>query len=225
MTIPGKNPDAAAERIAGDLRHLSAEQRTERGLGEDRGDRGVAKPLTTSDGPMSGRCRRHGLRNPGSSIKKWQRLAGRGKNGSKNQKKAYRKQYEGKSETSRPIKRATNSLPTMPSLCMSSRTCAWAPWPNAGRSKKTPRVGFFPIAPKPGLIVPSCRRLGGASCPVYQLLSGGPPIKAHQATGIFRKLGPERPEVTTGANAPGAGIAGAENDGLDPGDPRKHSKG
>ena len=47
VTIPGKDADAATERVAEDLRPLSAEQLAERTLG---GDRGVEKPLMTSDG-------------------------------------------------------------------------------------------------------------------------------------------------------------------------------
>ena len=98
VTMPEKTVDAATERIAEDLRHLSVEQLTERTLG---GDRGVAKPLTTSDGQVFdlkpiqktriGKTRHH--------CKQWQRRAAKRKKGSKNQKKAYRKvaryqQYE-----------------------------------------------------------------------------------------------------------------------------------
>ncbi len=98
VTMPEKTVDAATERIAEDLRHLSVEQLTERTLG---GDRGVAKPLTTSDGQVFdlkpiqktriGKTRHH--------CKQWQRRAAKRKKGSKNQKKASRKvaryqQYE-----------------------------------------------------------------------------------------------------------------------------------
>ena len=98
VAMPEKTVDAATERIAEDLRHLSVEQLTERTLG---GDRGVAKPLTTSDGQVFdlkpiqktriGKARHH--------RKQWQRMAARRKKGSQNQKKAYRKvaryqQYE-----------------------------------------------------------------------------------------------------------------------------------
>ena len=49
VTIPGPPSDAATERIAADDRPLSAAQLAARTLG---GDRGVAKPLTTSDGQV-----------------------------------------------------------------------------------------------------------------------------------------------------------------------------
>ena len=49
VTLPGKDADVATERIAEDLRHLSADPRAERTLG---GDRGVAKSLTTSEGQV-----------------------------------------------------------------------------------------------------------------------------------------------------------------------------
>jgi putative transposase len=47
VTLLGKDVDVATERIAEDLRHLSADPLAERALG---GDRGVAQPLVTSDG-------------------------------------------------------------------------------------------------------------------------------------------------------------------------------
>ena len=47
VVLPGNTPDAAVEQIVEDLRHLSPDQLAERTLG---GDRGVAKPLMTSDG-------------------------------------------------------------------------------------------------------------------------------------------------------------------------------
>ncbi len=61
-------------------------------------------------------------------------------------------------------------------------------------------------------------------CFMLKLLSGDPLTKAQQATGIFRKLGPERPEVTpggnrcktSGAHGLGAGIAEPGNDGEAP---------
>ncbi len=78
VAMPEKTVDAATERIAEDLRHLSVEQLTERTLG---GDRGVAKPLTTSDGQVFdlkpiqktriGKARHH--------RKQWQRMAARRK--------------------------------------------------------------------------------------------------------------------------------------------------
>ncbi|MCL4319162.1 MAG: transposase [Firmicutes bacterium] len=98
VTMPGKTVDAATEQIAEDLRHLSGEQLAERTLG---GDRGVAKPLMTSDGQTfdlqpvhKTRIQKH--RKQG---KTWQRKASRRKKSSKNQRKAYQKvahyqQYE-----------------------------------------------------------------------------------------------------------------------------------
>ncbi|SMC02056.1 Transposase [Sulfobacillus thermosulfidooxidans DSM 9293] len=90
VAIPGNGADVATERIADDLRHLSAEQLTERTLG---GDRGVAKPLMTSDGHIfdlqpvqKARIAKHRRQR-----QKWQRRAARRKKGSKNQQKAYRK--------------------------------------------------------------------------------------------------------------------------------------
>ncbi len=96
--IPGRDADRATEQIAEDLRHLSVDQLAERALG---GDRGVAKPLVTSDGQVFnlqpalksriGKSRRQ--------RKKWQRRASRRKKGSRNRHKANRKasryqQYE-----------------------------------------------------------------------------------------------------------------------------------
>jgi len=98
VTLPGQDSNAAIERIAEDLRHLSAEQLTEHTLG---GDRGVDKPLMTSEGTtydllpvQKKRIKKHRRRK-----KQWQRKAARRKKGSKNQQKAYRKvahyqQYE-----------------------------------------------------------------------------------------------------------------------------------
>jgi putative transposase len=98
VTLPGHAADPALEPMAEDLRHRSAEQLAERTLG---GDRGVAKPLTTSDGnildvkPVE-KARNHKAR---KQQKTWRRRASRRKKGSQNQKKAYRKvaryqQYE-----------------------------------------------------------------------------------------------------------------------------------
>ena len=49
--MPERAADAATEQIDEDLRHLSPDQLAERALG---GDRGVAKPLSTSDGQTLG---------------------------------------------------------------------------------------------------------------------------------------------------------------------------
>ncbi len=89
VAMPEKTVDAATERIAEDLRHLSMEQLAERTLG---GDRGVAKPLATSDGQVYDlqpvhKARIHQHR---KAAKRWQRKASRRKKGAKNQKKAYR---------------------------------------------------------------------------------------------------------------------------------------
>ena len=95
VTMPKKTVDAAVEQIAKDLRHLSTDQLAERTLG---GDRGIAKPLATSDGQVFDlkpiqKTRIHKARH---QHKKWQRRAGRRKKGSQNQRKAYRKaaQYQ-----------------------------------------------------------------------------------------------------------------------------------
>ena len=90
VTMPAKTVDAATEQIAEDLRHLSAEQLAERTLG---GDRGVAKPLATSDGQIFDLLPVHKqrIRKTRRQRKQWQRRAARRKRGSRNQKKAYRK--------------------------------------------------------------------------------------------------------------------------------------
>ncbi|WP_051005338.1 hypothetical protein [Sulfobacillus thermosulfidooxidans] len=98
VTIPGKEGDAATERIAEDLRHLSADQLAERTLG---GDRGIAKPLMTSDGHVFDLLpvQQTRIQKARRQHRRWQRRAARRKKGSQNQKKAYRKvahypQYE-----------------------------------------------------------------------------------------------------------------------------------
>ena len=98
VAMPGNNPDEATERIAEDLRHVSPEQLAERTLG---GDRGVAKPLTTSNGPVFDRppVQKVRIETTRRQRKKWQRRADRRQKGSQNQKKAHRKaaryqQYE-----------------------------------------------------------------------------------------------------------------------------------
>ncbi len=140
LTTPGKNLEAAVEQIAEDLRHLSADQLAKPTQG---GDRGVAKPLTTSDGKVFdiGPVLKTRIKKSRQRHKKWQQRASRRKQGSKNQKQAYRKaaryqQYEKMSGTSTPIKRITNWLPTMRSLGMSSRTCVSTISPNDRRPKK-----------------------------------------------------------------------------------------
>ncbi|WP_139061453.1 RNA-guided endonuclease InsQ/TnpB family protein [Sulfobacillus thermosulfidooxidans] len=98
ITLPESDADATTERIAEDLRHLSREQLTERTLG---GDRGIAKPLTTSNGQVHDLqpVQKTRIQKHRKAAKRWQRQAARRKKGSKNQKKAYRKvaryqQYE-----------------------------------------------------------------------------------------------------------------------------------
>jgi len=90
VTLPGKTADAATAQIAEDLRHLSPAPLTEQTLG---GDRGIAKPLTTSDGAVydlapvqKKRIHKHRGRK-----KPWQRKAARRKKGSQNPKKTYRR--------------------------------------------------------------------------------------------------------------------------------------
>ena len=98
VTMPGRTVDAATEQIAEDLRHLSADQLAERTLG---GDRGVAKPLTTSDGQVFDLrpVQKKRINKARRQRQQWQRRAAQRKKSSKNQKKAYRKvaryqQYE-----------------------------------------------------------------------------------------------------------------------------------
>ncbi len=98
VTMPGCDANAATEQIAEDLRHLSPDQLAERTVG---GDRGVAKPLMTSDGHTFDLqpVQKTRIQKARRQRKKWQRRASRRKKGSRNQKKAYRKvakyqQYE-----------------------------------------------------------------------------------------------------------------------------------
>ena len=97
-TTPGKNRDATVEQIAKDLRHLSADQLAKPTQG---GDRGVDKPLTTSDGKVFaiGPVPKTRIKKSRQRHKKWQQRASWRKKGSQNQKQAYRKaaryqQYE-----------------------------------------------------------------------------------------------------------------------------------
>jgi putative transposase len=98
VTMPEKTADAATEQIAEDLRHLSPDQLAERALG---GDRGIAKPLSTSDGQTFDLLpvQKKRIKKTRRQRQRWQRRASRRKKGSRNQKKAYRKaaryqQYE-----------------------------------------------------------------------------------------------------------------------------------
>ena len=98
VTMPEKTADAATEQIAEDLRHLSPDQLAERTLG---GDRGIAKPLMTSDGQEFDLkpIQKKRIKKTRWQRQQWQRRACRRKKGSRNQKKAYRQvakyqQYE-----------------------------------------------------------------------------------------------------------------------------------
>ena len=93
-----KTADATMKQIAEDLRHLSPEQLAKRTLG---GDRGIAKPLMTSDGQILDLQPIHKTRiqKKRQQHKKWQKIAAKRRKGSKNQQKAYGKaaryqQYE-----------------------------------------------------------------------------------------------------------------------------------
>ena len=90
VTMPGQDADAATERIAETLRHHSADQLAERTLG---GDRGVAKPLVTSDGQVFDLrpIQKMRIQKARRQRQRWQRRASRRKKGSTNQKKAYQK--------------------------------------------------------------------------------------------------------------------------------------
>ncbi len=88
--VPGGRPENAAGRIAEDLRHLSEGQLLERTLGADRG---VAKPLMTSDGRVFdlSAVQRERIEKSRRRRKTWQRRAARRGKGSRNQQKAYRR--------------------------------------------------------------------------------------------------------------------------------------
>jgi putative transposase len=98
VTRPGRDVDAATEQIAEDLRHWSPDPLTERTLG---GDRGVAKPLVTSDGQVFDLLpvQKSRIQKTRRQRQRWQRRAARRTKRSRNQQKAYRKaaryqQYE-----------------------------------------------------------------------------------------------------------------------------------
>ncbi len=98
VTLPERDPDEAVDRIAADLRRRPAERLAERTLG---GDRGIAKPLTTSDGRIFDLqpVQKARIQQARRQQRKWQRRASRRRKGSRNQQKAYRKvaryqQYE-----------------------------------------------------------------------------------------------------------------------------------
>ncbi len=93
-----RNREALIEAAAQELRQLSPDVLAARTCGADRG---VAKPLATSDGQVYdlSPVQEERIEKEREQKKKWQRRAARRKKGSKNQKKAYRKaaryqQYE-----------------------------------------------------------------------------------------------------------------------------------
>ncbi len=100
VTVPDNDRDREAliEAAAQELRQLPADALAARTCGADRG---VAKPLATSDGQVYdlSPVQKKRIEKKREQKKKWQRRAARRKKGSKNQKKAYRKaaryqQYE-----------------------------------------------------------------------------------------------------------------------------------
>ncbi len=98
VNIPCHDADSVIEAVAHELRQLSPDILTARTCGADRG---VAKPLMTSDGQVYDLLpvQKERIEKEREQKKKWQRRAARRKKGSKNQKKAYRKaaryqQYE-----------------------------------------------------------------------------------------------------------------------------------
>ncbi|MCY0897437.1 MAG: transposase [Firmicutes bacterium] len=269
LTMPGKDTDTAIERIAKDLRHLSAEQLAARTLG---GDRGVAKPLMTSDGQVFDLqpIQKTRIKKARRQQKKWQRRAARRKKGSQNQKKAYRKvahyqQYEKhvrqdyahqtshrlvandaydlyvfedlkiRQMTKRPkVTRDVqgrflpNGRQANAGLHRAMLSSAWGEVVSFTRYKAL-RQGKLVITVPPQqssqecaqcpFTAPDnrrsqaefvCQRCGhrdnadhNAACVIAQrgiqkLLSGDPLTPSHNTTRIFRKLGPERSEVTPG---------------------------
>ena len=100
VTVPDSDRDRAAliEAVAQELRQLPADALAAHTCGADRG---VAKPLMTSNGHVYdlSPVQKERIEESREQKKKWQRRAARRKKGSKNQKKAYRKaaryqQYE-----------------------------------------------------------------------------------------------------------------------------------
>lgn len=88
--FPDSDPDQGIERIAENFRRMPEEQLLSRTLGADRG---VAKPLTVSDGrvftllPMQ----KERIQKSRRQRAKWTRRAARRQKGSRNQKKAYQR--------------------------------------------------------------------------------------------------------------------------------------
>ncbi len=127
VTMPAKTLDATTAQIAENLRHLSVDQFAERTLG---GDRGVAKPLMTSDGQVFDLLpvQKKRIKKIRRQRQQWQRRAARRKKGSKNQKKAYRKvaryhQYEKTFVRTMRTKPAMPSSSTQHTICMRLKVC------------------------------------------------------------------------------------------------------
>ncbi len=269
VTMPKKTADATTEQIAEDLRHLSAEQLTERTLG---GDRGVAKPLTTSDGQVFDLLpvQKKRIKKTRRQRKQWQRRASRRKKGSRNQKKAYRKvakyqQYETnvrqdyahqtshhlaaddaydlyvfealkiQNMTKRPKAKTDaqgrflpNKAAAKAGLNRAILSSAWGQVVSfttykalrhgklvitvlpAYSSQECAVCTFTSPDNRPSQAEFVCQRCGHtdnadhnaavviAKRGIQKLLSGDPLTKTHKTTRIFRKLGPERSEVTPG---------------------------
>ncbi len=83
----GKTVDATTERIAEGLRQVLTAQRAERTLG---GDRGIAKPLVTSDRHLEP-VQKSRIAKRRQQRPRWQRRASRRNQGSRNRHQAYRK--------------------------------------------------------------------------------------------------------------------------------------
>jgi len=98
VSLPGHDVDSAIEAVAQELRQLPSDDLAARTCGADRG---VAKPLVTSDGQVYDLqpVQKERIEKEREQKKKWQRRAARRKKGSKNQNKAHRRsaryqQYE-----------------------------------------------------------------------------------------------------------------------------------
>ena len=269
VAMPEKTVDAATERIAEDLRHLSAEQLTERTLG---GDRGVAKPLMTSDGQEFDLkpIQKKRIKKTRRQRQQWQRRAARRKKSSKNQKKAYRKvtryqQYEKnvrqdyahqtshhlvaddaydlyvfedlkiqnmtkhpKTKTDAQGRFLPNKASAKAGLNRAILSSAWGQVVEFTRYKALRASKLVIVIPPPyssqecatcghknpdnrcsqaEFVCQDCGHTDNADHNaavviakrgIKKLLSGDPLTKSHKTTRIFRKLGPERSEVTPG---------------------------
>ena len=267
--IPGRDANAATERIAEDWRHLSAHQLAERTLG---GDRGIAKPLVTSDGQIFNLqpVQKERIRKAQRQRKKWQRRASHRKQGSKNRRKAQQKaaryqryehnvRHEYAHQTSHQlvVKDTVDlyvfedlKIRNMTKRPQAKRDAQGRFLPNGRNAKaglsrailesawgdvvaftryKALRRGKLVITVPPAYSSQECavctftspdnrltqaefvcQRCGHtdnadhnaavviAKRGIQKLLSGDPLTKSHKTTRIFRKLGPERSEVTPG---------------------------